>query len=194
MMLIYFILAAIPLSFLCGGKLKYIAEHPLRVIWLPPLAFAIEATFPFLKDRIQLPISQWLWIPVLLEYILLFLFCFLNWNRKSVRLIALACFLNFFVIAWYGFRMPVSPIIQEFPEMASSLSRMQSGEIFEYVLVGENAPFLFLGDAIVIPFMHSGLASIGDIVLGAGVSWLIFEWMRPLPKKKKRPISARNAI
>jgi hypothetical protein len=194
MMLIYFILAAIPLSFLCSGKLKYIAEHPLRLIWLPPLAFAIEASFPFLKDRIQLPISQWLWIPVLLEYILLFLFCFLNWNRKSVRLIALACFLNFFVIAWYGFRMPVSPIIQEFPEMASSLSRMQSGEIFEYVLVGENAPFLFLGDAIVIPFMHSGLASIGDIVLGAGVSWLIFEWMRPLPKKKKRPISARNAI
>ena len=64
-----------------------------------------------LKDRIPLPVYQWLWIAVLLEYTLLFLFCFLNWKRKSVRLIALACFLNFFVIAWYGFRMPVAPII-----------------------------------------------------------------------------------
>ncbi len=194
MMLIYFIFAAIPLSFLFGGKLKYIAENPLRLIWLPPLSFAIEAAFPLLNERLNLPISQWLWIAVLLEYMLLFLFCFLNWKRKSIRLIALAGFLNFFVIAWYGFRMPVSPIIQEFPAMASSFSRLQSGEIFEYVLVEQNAPFLFLGDAIVIPFMRSGLASIGDIILGFGVSWLIFEWMRPLPHKKKRNLSGRNAV
>lgn len=193
MMLIYFVLAAIPLSLLCGGKLKYIVDNPMHLIWLPPLAFAIEAFFPLMKDRIQLPLNQWLWIAVLLEYVLLFLFCFLNWKRKSVRIIALACFLNFFVIAWYGFRMPVAPTINEFPEMASTLARIQSGEIFEYVLVEKNAPFLFLGDAIVIPFMHSGLASIGDLFLGFGVSWLIFEWMRPLPTKKKRPASLRNA-
>jgi hypothetical protein len=192
MMLIYFILAAFPLSFLCGGRLKHIGENPLRLIWLPPLAFAVEAAFPLLKDRLQLPVSQWLWAAVLLEYALLFLFCFINWKRKSIRLIALACFLNFFVIAWYGFRMPVAPIIQEFPEMASSFSRIQSGEIFEYVLVEKNAPFLFLGDAIVIPFIHTGLASIGDIILGFGVSWLIFEWMRPLPQKKKRSSSLRS--
>lgn len=192
MILIYFILAAIPLSFLCGGRLKYIAENPLRLIWLPPLAFAIEAACPLLKDRIQLPLDQWLWIAVLLEYMLLFLFCFLNWKRKSVRLIALASFLNFFVIAWYGFRMPVAPNISDFPEMAATLSRIKSGDIFEYVLAEKGAPFLFLGDAIVIPFMHSGLASIGDIILGCGVSWLIFEWMRPLRPKKKRPAPGRN--
>jgi hypothetical protein len=192
MMLIYFILAAIPLSFLCGGKLKYFAENSLRLIWLPPLAFAVEAAFPLLKDRLQLPLDKWLWIAVLIEYALLFLFCFLNWKRKSVRLIALACFLNFFVIAWYGFRMPVAPIIREFPSMATLLSRIQSGEIFEYVLVEYNAPLLFLGDAIIIPFMHSGLASVGDIILGFGVSWLIFEWMRPLPSKRKRTASLRN--
>ncbi len=193
MTLIYFIVLAIPLSFLCGGKLKYVADNSLRLIWLPPLAFAIEASLSFLQSRIPLPISQWLWIAVSLEYALIFLFCFLNWKRGSVRLIALGGFLNFFVIAWYGFRMPISPIIQEFPEMASALSRIQSGEIFEYVLVEQNAPFLFLGDALVIPFNHSGLASIGDIILGLGVSWLIFQWMRPLPQKRKRPASSRNA-
>jgi hypothetical protein len=192
MILIYFVLAAIPLSFLCGGKLKYIAENPLRLIWLPPLAFAIEAACPLLKDRIQLPLAQWQWIAVLFEYLLLFLFCFLNWKRKPVRLIALACFLNFFVIAWYGFRMPVAPIIYEFPDMAYTLDRIRSGDIFEYVLAEKGAPFLFLGDAIIIPFIHSGLASIGDIFLGCGVSWLIFEWMRPLHQRKKRPESGRN--
>ena len=191
MIFVYFVLLSIPLSFLCGGKLKYVIENPMRLIWLPPLAFAIEAAFPILKARISLPVNHWLWIAVLLEYTLLFLFCFLNWKRKSVRLIALACILNFFVIAWYGFRMPVAPIIQDFPDMASTLSRIQSGEIFEYVLVEKGAPFLFLGDALIIPFMHSGLASIGDIFLGIGVSWLIFQWMRPLPQKTKRTASVR---
>ncbi len=194
MILAYFILLAIPLSFLCGGRLRYIAENPLRLIWLPPLAFAIEAALSFMQRRIPLPISQWLWIAVSLEYVLIFLFCFLNWKRKPVRLIALASFLNFFVIAWYGFRMPVAPIIHEFPEMASVLERIQSGEIFEYVLVDKGAPFLFLGDALVIPFVHSGLASIGDIFLGIGVGWLIFHWMRPLPQKRKRQTSGWSAM
>ncbi len=193
MILVYFIALAIPLSFLCGGRLKYIAENPLRLIWLPPLSFAVEAACPLLQHRIPVPVHQWLWIAVLLEYSLLFLFCFLNWKRKPVRLIALACFLNLFVIAWYGFRMPVAPIIHDFPEMAPMLARIQSGELFEYVLAEKGAPFLFLGDALVIPFAHSGLASIGDIFLGAGVGWLIFQWMRPLPQKRKRTAAGRNA-
>ena len=193
MILVYFILLAIPLSFLSGGRLKYIAEHPLRLIWLPPLAFAIEAVCPFLRDRIPLPISQWQGIAISLEYALLLLFCFLNWKRKPVRLITLACLLNLFVIVWYDFRMPVAPLIHEFPEMASVVSRIQSGELFDYVLADQGAPFLFLGDALYIPFMRSGLASIGDIFLGTGVGWLIFQWMRPMPQKRKRPVSGRNA-
>ena len=194
MILVYFILLAIPLSFLCGGRLKYIAENPLRLIWLPPLAFAIEAAFPLIQSRVPLPVSQWLWIAVSLEYALIFLFCFLNWKRKPVRLIALASLMNFFVIAWYGFRMPVAPIIHEFPEMASMLARIQSGEIFEYVLVEKGAPFLFLGDALVIPFVHTGLASIGDLFLGVGVGWLIFHWMRPLNQKRNRQASGWSAM
>ncbi len=194
MILVYFILLAIPLSFLCGGRLKYIAENPLRLIWLPTLAFAIEAACPLLQGRVPLPVSQWHWIAVLTEYALLFLFCFVNWNRKPVRFIALACLLNFFVIAWYGFRMPVAPIIHEFPEMAPMVARIQSGELFEYVLAKKGDPFLFLGDAIMLPFMHSGLASIGDIFLGIGVGWLIFQWMRPMPQKRKRTAPGRSAV
>lgn len=188
MILVYFILLAIPLSFLCGGRLKYIAEHPMRLIFLPPLAFALEAIAPLLRGKIPLLESQWIWIAVLLEYVLLFLFCFLNWRTKAVRLIAIACFLNFFVILWYGFRMPVAPIIHDYPPMASFVTRIESGELFEYVLVPYGSPLLFLGDAIVLPFIHNGLASIGDIFLGAGVAWLIFTWMRPLPPRKKRRI------
>ncbi len=180
------------MSFLCGGRLRYMAENPLRLIWLPPLAFALEAVSPFLRDRIPFPVSQWLWIAVSLEYALLFLFCFFNWKRKPVRFIALACFLNLFVIAWYGFRMPVAPIVHEFSDMASVVARIQSGELFDYVLVDYGAPFLFLGDALLIPFVHSGLASIGDLFLAIGVGWLIFQWMRPSPQKRKASVPGRN--
>ncbi len=193
MMLVYFLLLSIPLSLLTGGRFKYIAENPLRLIWLPPLAFAIEAACPLLNGKIPFPVSQWFWIAVLLEYALLFLFCFLNWKRKPVRLVALACFLNLFVIAWYGFRMPVAPIVHDFPEMAVLVSRIQSGELFEYVLVEKGAPFLFLGDSIMIPFIHYGLASIGDIFLSIGVGWLIFQWMRPFPRKRKQTATGKYA-
>jgi hypothetical protein len=187
MIIAYFALLAILVSFICGGKLRYMAENMLHCIWLPPLAFAIEALCPLLRDRIPFPIAQWQWMAVTLEYVLLFLFCFLNWKRKSVRIMLLGSFLNFFVIAWYGFRMPVAPIVHEFPNMAPMVERIASGELFEYVLVEKGAPFLFLGDALIVPFIHTGLASIGDVILAIGISWLIFEWMRPLNKTKRRP-------
>ncbi len=192
MILAYFVLLTIPLSYISGGRLKHMAEYPIRCIWLTPLAFIIEAAVPFLRGRIPLDDSQWIWIAVLLEYILLFLFCFINLKEKPVRLILIACFLNFFVIAWYGFRMPVAPIIRDFPQMASVLTRIESGELFEYVLVDYGSPFLFLGDAILLPFMHQGLASIGDIFLAAGVGWLIFRMMRPIPKRKATRQAARQ--
>lgn len=201
MSILYLALLSIPLSFLCGGRLKYMAEKPLRLVFLPLVSFAVELAFPLLQKYIELPVSKWLWIAVLFEYSLLFLFCLLNWRWKPIRLIALACLMNFFVIAWYGFRMPVAPIAQElaaqmpeaWPGMAQRLSRIESGELFEYVLVESGSPFLFLGDALVIPFMHSGLASIGDLLLVVGVSWLIIEWMRPVPIPKQPAAYHRSA-
>ncbi len=193
MIIVYFVLLSIPVSLLCGGRFKYMVENPLHLVWLPLLAFSVEAAFPFLQKYIELPVAKWLWIAVMFEYALLFLFCLLNWRRKSIRLIALACLLNFFVIAWYGFRMPVAPIAREFPEMAATVSRIESGELFEYVLVSSGSPFLFLGDALLLPFLHTGLASIGDLLLGVGVSWLIIEWMRPLRKNRDTPTAYRRA-
>jgi hypothetical protein len=195
MIIAYCILLAIPLSLLCGGRFGHLGSTYLRWIWLPIAAFSVEAATPFLAGRlIQAPISQWLWATVVLEYGLLFLFCLLNWKRRPIRLIALACFLNFFVIVWYGFRMPVSPVIHSFPEMAGTAERIQSGELFEYVLADWGSPFLFLGDALIIPFVRTGLASMGDILLGIGVSWLIFQWMRPPRVKKRRALPREQAL
>lgn len=188
MIIAYFALLFVVVSLLCGGRLKYMAENPLRGILLPPIAFAVEGISPFLAEKITIPLFQWHWAAVVLEYLLLFLFCALNWRRKGIRLVALGSLLNFFVIAWYGFRMPVAPIVREFAQMAPVVNRIESGELFEYVLAEAGSPFLFLGDALVIPFYHAGLASIGDLMLAIGIGRLVFGWMRP-PERRQPPPS-----
>ncbi len=190
MILAYLVLLAVVASLLTGGRLKYFIENSLRGIYLPILAFLVEAGCPFLVDRIAVPISQWLWIPVVLEYSLLALFCALNWKRIPTRLVAAGASLNFLVIAVYGFRMPVSPVVFDFPQMAAFAQRIQSGELFEYTLAEWGSPLLFLGDSLILPFMHTGLASIGDLFLGTGAGWLVFQLMRPDHPKKKSHVSS----
>lgn len=183
MILVYVVIAAIAVSYLTGGRFKHYAYHELKGLWLPIAAFMLEALCPLAAQHIKTPVLQWLWVPVGLQYGLLFIFCGLNIRRWPIRVIGLATILNFSTIAIHQFRMPVSPMIYDIPELKHTAERILSGELFEYVIVTYDSPLWWLGDAIMLPFLPGGLASVGDAVLAIGVGWLIFEIMRA-PKKQ----------
>ena len=184
MIIAIFIVLSIPVGYMMGGKLKNITNYTTRALGLPIAAFLLESAAPFLRNLISVPISQWHWMIVVAEYMLLLLFCALNIKSKPVWIILAACALNFFVIALFGFQMPVSPYAQEIPEMAAVIQKIESGEYFRYTMATAADPFWWLGDIILVPIKRiGGFASIGDILLGLGSGALFVSWMRTAIKQ-----------
>lgn len=178
MIIAVFIVLAIPVGYLLGGKLGNIKNYTTRALGLPIAAFLLEAAAPFLRSLISVPISQWHWAIVTAEYLLLFAFCVINRKSKAIWIIFTACALNFFVIALYHFQMPVAPFARDIPEMAATLARIESGDYFRYTVANASDPFWFLGDVILVPIKGiGGLASIGDVLLGLGSGALFISWM-----------------
>lgn len=175
MLLVYCIIAAILVGYISGGRLRNYLNFPLKAGFLPCLAFLIEASFGQLGEWTGLPANVWLVYAVIAEYLLLALFVWLNRTHRGVKLLGLATLTNFAAISANGFRMPVSPLIYNYPTMAGFVSRIQSGDLPEYVLVDWNGPLWFLGDTIPL---FDGLASIGDLLMAAALFLLILSAMK----------------
>lgn len=183
MLLVYCVIGAIPIGYLLGGRLGNYLHAPLKMVLLPSAALLVEASFGYLAGIDGLAPADWLCWAVSLEYILLALFMGINWKRRGMKLLAAATAANFAVIAANGFRMPVTPIIERYPELAVFSERIIAGELPEYVLVSWDAPLWFLGDTIP---MLGGLASVGDILMAAGMLLLIVGLMRQKPEKSEQ--------
>ena len=102
----------------------------------------------------------------------------------TILAVALATALNFAVIACNGFSMPVTPIVYDYPALASLIDRIEAGALPEYALVGWDAPLWFLGDTIPL---FGGLASAGDLLMAAGMFLLIFDLLRQNPPAQNGP-------
>ncbi len=176
MILVYVIALAVAVGYLRGGRLKHYLEEPLRGIFFPVAAFAIEAALPVFG-------KEYLGVAVTVEYVLLFLFILVNRRLRPVWLIGAGVALNALVIFANGFRMPVTPVVYH-PAFERFVERVLSGELLEYVLVGWEGPLWFLGDPIPITRVVPGIASVGDFVLAAGMYWLIQRFMKPEKKQE----------
>ena len=184
-------LVCLALSVLVGyarrGRLRHYLDHPLRGLWLPIAAYALELSFDALESLLPWPPSAWLGVAVCVEYALLFVFVWLNRGRKAFWVIAVSSLLNFAVIAANGFRMPISPVVYDHTIFANIVERVGAGEMVEYVLVGWDAPLWWLGDTIPVPWVVPGLASVGDLGLAVGVFILIQEVMCPKKRRGQDP-------
>jgi len=178
MLLAYCVIAAILFGYLRGGRLRHYLHAPLHLVFLPAVAFLIEASFAVITDVTSLPASVWLGYAVCAEYLLLALFIWFNRRYPGIRLLGLASAANFAVIAANGFRMPVTPLIYEKPALAGFVTRIQAGDLPEYVLVDWNAPLWFLGDTIPL---FNGLASAGDLLMAAAIFVIILHMMTAQP-------------
>jgi len=183
MLLVYAVIAAVIIGYLLGGRLKNYPERPLKLVLLPCFAFMIEACFGLMYQFVDLPPEKWLGWAVCAEYALLALFVIFNFRRRGMKLLGVSALANFTVIAANGFRMPVSPLVYQYPKMAEFVTRIQSGELMEYVLVDWNGPLWFMGDTIP---MFGGLASAGDLIMAAAVLIIILDIMDCAKLKKHR--------
>ena len=175
MLLAYCVMAAVAAGYLLGGRLINYLNAPLKLVFLPCLAFLIEASFGYIGELTQLPSKTWLLYAVMAEYILLAVFIWANRERRGVKLLGIATLANFAAISANGFRMPVSPLIYKYPSLSHFVTRIQTGDLPEYVLVDWNGPLWFLGDTIPL---FDGLASVGDLLMAAALFTIIFNFMK----------------
>lgn len=173
-MLIFGALCAIAAGFLLGGRLSRIERAGLY--WLPlPVAalllrvLALRLNIHFLGNAL-----------LVLSYCLLFVFLIRNRHfRLPALALGLGSLLNLTVIAANGFCMPVSS------DAAATLSSrgyesILAGEIPMYALANETTRLGFLGDIIWFPVpLFRGFASVGDILMTAGIVLLILWIMAP---------------
>ncbi|MBP3411320.1 MAG: DUF5317 family protein [Clostridia bacterium] len=183
MLLVYFVIAALPIGYLVGGSLSNIRFARLRFVMLPCAAFLVEASIGVIGKLLDAPPSEWLGKVVCLEYMLLTAFIWINHRMRGMDMLGAATLVNFAVIAANGFRMPVTPIIYEHPELYHFVERIQTGSLPEYVLVDWNGPLWFLGDTIPL---GTGLASIGDLLMALGVMIIVIDMMKTKPPMRRR--------
>ena len=172
-MLICSVLLALLIGWAGGGRLSRWEDAGLRLLPLPVLALLLQRGLGLLPSGAY---DAWAPVILLLSYGSLLAFCLGNRRTpKTALLTGLGSLCNLAVIATNGFRMPVSPLIYDYPKYASLVERIRSGALPEYVLVDWDGPLWFLGDAIPI---FGGLASVGDLLMGAGLVLLIVHLMR----------------
>ena len=183
MLLVYVVIAAVLIGYITGGRLRNYANQPFRLVMLPCIAFMIEAALVPLGEIIPLPIARWMSWAVLVEYILLAVFSAFNYRQRGIETLAVATVMNFSVIMANDYRMPVSPVIYEYPELMHFVNRIQAGELPEYCLVDWDGPLWYLGDTIP---MFGGLASVGDLVMAAAVLVIVLTIMHAKPAKTEK--------
>ncbi len=151
----------------------------IKYLYLPLIAFLIKFAFSYFN----LPE----FIAYSLEYEILLFFVLLNIRGGGIWpfFVGLGAGLNFFVIMINGFRMPLHPGLLEKAGKLELLNLVAEGKHYGYALIDGDTKFSFLADVIGISFFDRliGFASIGDILLLAGVLLMAFKLIKQLSRK-----------
>ena len=156
-----------------GGKLSNATNFKLVHPWLIFLSVILEASLNILMKN-DLGITQFIvFLWVCMQYLLLFLFIWLNRQLPYIWIIGIGTFLNALVILLNGGSMPLADISPYIGASETPSQYLLDGKLLTYHFIDGNTKLWFLGDIIWVPSPFRAFASIGDIFLYGGVLLLI---------------------
>jgi hypothetical protein len=172
------VLFGILLGYACGGRLKGLLHTEIKLLWLPIIAYLMDVGGAQLAKLLPgfIPYS---WMLITAQYILLFTFIVVNLFRFEFCLFGAGSLMNYLVISFNRFRMPVAEnlYLDTQGQMAGYVGALSKNEIYRYTLMTPKTIFPFFGDIIFVP-LFGGFASIGDILLAAGMIIILVRGMR----------------
>jgi hypothetical protein len=175
------------------GKREY-RVYDLKVPWLVLVAFIPQFVGFFLPSTMKFVDDAWAVVLLVVTQALLLLFALVNLKKLSFIPISLGFLANFLVILLNGGLMPISPetVLKLVPDAPKGFYTL--GERLGYgkdrVLLESQTRLAFLDDRIVTPqWMHYPVAfSSGDLVISAGVIWLLWSLGGPEKSNVRRDV------
>ncbi|MDA2978173.1 MAG: DUF5317 domain-containing protein [Actinomycetota bacterium] len=156
---------SVAVGFLRGGRLRNLTEIRVTSWWLLPLAFLTLTASSFTpagQDDLAVAL-------VLVSYLPLLLFVWLNRDLTGIWIGGLGVLMNFTVIALNG----GMPVLLAAAEIAG-----HDGELMldaKHVLLDQSTRLPFLADVLPLP---NTVLSLGDVMLAIGVGAFLEDQMR----------------
>ena len=169
------------------GSFERLGRLRFRMAWLLFLGLAIQIVLEvvdFPKDRME----DVGFAILLLSYVAILGFCFVNLSVRGMALIAIGVALNVLVIA-LNQGMPTKDDVRERDGHEVHVPIEQT---VKHRPQEDDDLLAFLGDVITAPGFPNQQFSIGDIVMGLGIVDLCFEGSR-VPRRRGVPRATRGA-
>ena len=174
-MLIDALVISLIVALLRGGKLRGLADLPLRRIELIVLAFLIQFSLAWGGERGFVFFSKWGDYLYIGSYILLLIAIWYNRHIKEMIIFGIGVSVNFLVILANGGQMPVSINALKRAGMMDVLPLLKSKTYVLHGLLNEGTRLKFLADIIPLPppYPRPRVLSVGDIIMALGIFLLI---------------------
>ncbi|MCS7198039.1 MAG: DUF5317 domain-containing protein [Candidatus Bipolaricaulota bacterium] len=176
MVLLWALLLGLVIGLIRHRGLAHLAKLKLRASGLVLLAVLIQILILPLGQNAT-PIVTWgmeYWH--IASYMLLLLFAVINYRERALWPMALGMLSNFIVITVNGGHMPASlDALRAAGRIATVERLLTDGVSGNVMLMSEQTRLNFLGDILWLPSWvpFANAFSIGDLLLGAGVIWLL---------------------
>jgi hypothetical protein len=174
------IAAALAIAVLIGGDVRRLSQIRIRHLELLLAAFVAKVAVALLGTaHTQIAVNAARPLNVIGAVLLLAVVWF-NRRIPGAILFGSGLTLNLIVIVAFRGRMPVLVPHDADPNSAV-LALLRGGLDPLHVALEHPQGLWFLGDILAIPSIggHSSLVSIGDLVMAAGVAWLIIRCSQP---------------
>lgn len=178
MILVLALFLALLVAVLTGGKLRRLANLPLRVPWLALLGFGLQIYIIYEPETTARGWWSLHTIALIFSYLLLVAFVWMNRRLPGMPIIALGLLMNLTVMLANGGYMPISPEAVRRVGHEYELQSTEPGARLKYtkdiLLPREQTRLWFLSDVFVIPppFPIPTVFSTGDAVLALGI-WVL---------------------
>jgi hypothetical protein len=171
------IVFALVAGFAAGGRLRNFERLRIRAWWLAPVGLLLQVQLPALWHP-----GRDLSVGLLIgSYLILLVFAALNLRLAGFALILIGLAMNLLVVGVNG-GMPVTKGALVASGQGSFLSKLVHGKGAKHHLARPDDVLLPLADVIAIPPPIQQVVSAGDLVVYAGVVWLVAATMRGRPR------------
>jgi len=176
------IAAALVIAVLIGGDVRRLSQIKIHHLELLLAAFAVKAAVAILgttHSQAAVTVARPLNV---IGAVLLLAVVWFNRRIPGALLFGTGLTLNLIVIVVFGGRMPVL-LPHDVDPNSTALALLKGGLDPLHVALSHPQGLWFIGDIFTIPGLggHSSLVSIGDLLMAAGVAWLIIRCSQRTP-------------